>query len=155
MERQMMSLAMWGFTKERRQGWCWGGDKEGNCRILYFCSFTLQHEKPSSHWSAHCSFHHDKGTPEPPPSLTPSLLSPGSSSVVVPYGLLHALATLCWPTSNESLLLSWKEMSQWRKGCYKSTSPHFINDHNYVRIVYRQDGARTAFDNKIRFTQHK
>lgn len=149
-------VLLWrGSTKERRQGCCWGGHKEGNCRILYVCSFTLQHENPSSHWSAHCSLHHDKGTPELPPSRTPTLLSPGSSSVVAPYGPLHALPTICWPTSNESLLLSWKEMSQCCKGCYKSTSLHLINDQNCVKIIYRQDGAETTFDNEFRFTQHK
>lgn len=70
----------------RREGWRWGGDqtKRGIVVPLSPSRFTLQHQNPSSHWSAHCSLHHDKRTLELPPSPMQCLLSFGSSSVLVP-----------------------------------------------------------------------
>lgn len=67
----------------------WRWDKEGNCSPLSSSRFTLQHQNPSNHWSAHCSLHHDKRTLELLPSPLLCLLSFGSSSVLVPYGLLR------------------------------------------------------------------
>lgn len=72
-------------------------DKGGNCSPLLTSRFTLQHQNPSSHWSAHCSLHHDKRTLELPPSPMLCLLSFGSSSVLIPYGLLQLAFPDPWP----------------------------------------------------------
>lgn len=51
---------------ERRQGWRWGGDQTKREIVNPLCPsrFTLQHQNPSSHWSAHCSLRRDKCTLE-------------------------------------------------------------------------------------------
>lgn len=112
-EREMMSLAMVRVRQGEGRGVTLGRrpDKERNCSPLSPSRFTLQHQNPSSHWSAHCSLHHDKRTLELPPSSVSCLLSFGSSSLLVSYGRLRATASLSWPTATEaSVVRSYEKM---------------------------------------------
>lgn len=105
----------WGSAEERGKGWCWGGDQTKRGIVVLFPPAVSHYsiKNPSSHWSAHCSLHHDKRTLELPPSPVPCLLSFGSSSLPVPCGLLRATASLAWPRATEaSALRSDEKMSR-------------------------------------------